>query len=164
MSPLVLAVPVLNAAEFLPATLQSINDQGPHARWWLQDSCSTDDTLRIADRFARPCDTIVSERDTGQSDAINRAFGKMGGDIIGFCAAFLTTASFIPQAWLTFKTRDVSGISLGMYSAFTLGVALWLVYGLTLGAWPVVVANTITLMLALSILVMKLRYGRPSTR
>jgi MtN3 and saliva related transmembrane protein len=70
----------------------------------------------------------------------------------------------VPQAWLTFKTRDVSGISLGMYSAFTLGVALWLVYGLSLGAWPVVVANTITLMLALSILVMKLRYGRRSTR
>ncbi len=70
----------------------------------------------------------------------------------------------MPQAWLTFKTRDVSGISLGMYSAFTLGVALWLVYGLSLGAWPVVVANTITLMLALSILVMKLRYGRRSTR
>ncbi|PZO09726.1 MAG: hypothetical protein DCF26_23560 [Burkholderiales bacterium] len=81
-------------------------------------------------------------------------------DVIGFCAAFLTTASFVPQAWLTFKTRDVSGISLGMYSAFTVGVALWLVYGLTLGAWPVVVANTITLVLALSILVMKLRYGR----
>jgi len=81
------------------------------------------------------------------------------GDIIGFCAAFLTTASFIPQAWLTFKTRDVSGISLGMYSAFTLGVALWLVYGLSLGAWPVVIANAITLALALSILTMKLRYG-----
>jgi MtN3 and saliva related transmembrane protein len=88
----------------------------------------------------------------------------MSGDLIGFSAAFLTTASFVPQAWLTFKTRDVSGISLGMYSAFTLGVALWLVYGLSLGAWPVVVANTITLALALSILVMKLRYGRPSSR
>lgn len=85
------------------------------------------------------------------------------GELIGFCAALLTTASFVPQVWLTFKTRDVSGISLGMYSAFTLGVALWLVYGLSLGAWPVVVANSITLMLALSILVMKLRYGRPSS-
>lgn len=85
------------------------------------------------------------------------------GDIVGFSAAFLTTASFVPQAWLTFKTRDVSGISLGMYSAFTLGVALWLVYGLALGAWPLVVANTITLMLALSILVMKLRFGRRSS-
>ena len=82
------------------------------------------------------------------------------GDLIGFGAAFLTTASFVPQAWLTFRTRDVSGISLGMYSAFTLGVALWLLYGLSLGAWPVVVANTITLALAVSILVMKLRFGR----
>lgn len=83
------------------------------------------------------------------------------GDLIGFAAAFLTTASFVPQAWLTFRTRDVSGISLGMYSAFTLGVALWLLYGLSLGAWPVVVANAITLALAVAILVMKLRFGRP---
>ena len=79
---------------------------------------------------------------------------------IGFLAAALTTLSFVPQAWLTFKTRDVSGISLGMYSAFTLGVALWLLYGLSLRAWPVVVANTVTLALALAILVMKLRFGR----
>ncbi|MES2944143.1 MAG: PQ-loop domain-containing transporter, partial [Pseudomonadota bacterium] len=57
-------------------------------------------------------------------------------DIIGSVAACLTTASFIPQAWLTFKTRDVSGISLGMYSAFTTGVALWLAYGLMLKAPP----------------------------
>ena len=78
---------------------------------------------------------------------------------IGFAAASLTTASFIPQAWLTFRTRDVRGISLSMYSVFTLGVALWLAYGLLLQAWPVVVANAITLVLALSILVMKLRYG-----
>jgi MtN3 and saliva related transmembrane protein len=85
------------------------------------------------------------------------------GDLIGFGAAFLITASFVPQAWLTFRTRDVSGISLGMYSVFTVGVALWLLYGLSLGAWPVVVANAITLALALSILVMKLRYGRQPT-
>ena len=78
---------------------------------------------------------------------------------IGFAAASLTTASFIPQAWLTFRTRDVRGISLSMYSVFTLGVALWLAYGWLLQAWPVVVANAITLVLALSILVMKLRYG-----
>ena len=80
---------------------------------------------------------------------------------IGFVAAALTTLSFVPQAWLTFKTRDVSGISLGMYSAFTLGVALWLVYGLALGAWPLILANADTLSLALAILVMRLRYGRP---
>lgn len=78
---------------------------------------------------------------------------------IGFAAASLTTASFVPQAWLTFRTRDVRGISLGMYSVFTLGVALWLAYGWLLQAWPVVVANAITLVLAMSILMMKLRYG-----
>ena len=79
-------------------------------------------------------------------------------DWIGFMGAALTTVSFMPQAWLTFRTRDVSGISLGMYSVFTAGVALWLVYGLLLGAWPIVVANAITLALALAILVMKLRF------
>lgn len=79
-------------------------------------------------------------------------------DWIGTCAACLTTASFVPQAWHTFRTRDVSGISLGMYSLFTVGVALWLVYGLLLQAWPIIIANLITTSLALMILVMKLRY------
>jgi MtN3 and saliva related transmembrane protein len=79
-------------------------------------------------------------------------------DLIGFLAAVLTTGSFVPQAIHTFRTRDVSGISLVMYGAFTSGVALWLVYGLLLGAWPIVIANAITLSLASSILVMKLRY------
>ncbi len=79
-------------------------------------------------------------------------------DLTGFAAATLTTVSFLPQAWHTFRTRDVRGISLGMYSLFTLGVALWLVYGLLVGAWPVVAANAVTLALAATILVMKLRY------
>lgn len=79
-------------------------------------------------------------------------------DLIGFAAATLTTVSFVPQAWHTFKTKDVSGISLGMYSVFTVGVALWLVYGLFLQAWPVVIANTVTLVLASGILAMKLLY------
>ena len=81
-------------------------------------------------------------------------------DIVGSLAAILTTVSFFPQAWHSFKTRDVSGVSLGMYSVFTVGVALWLVYGLLLRAWPIVVANVITLGLALAILGMKLAYGR----
>lgn len=80
-------------------------------------------------------------------------------DWIGYLAAGLTTCSFVPQAWLTFRTRDVRGISLGMYAAFSAGVALWLAYGLLLGAWPIVLANAITLSLALGILAMKLRYG-----
>jgi len=79
-------------------------------------------------------------------------------ELIGYIAAFLTTASFVPQAWHTFQTRDVRGISLGMYSVFTAGVACWLVYGVLLGAWPIVIANCITLALAATILVMKLRY------
>jgi len=79
-------------------------------------------------------------------------------DLVGYCAATLTTAAFVPQAVHTFRTKDVSGISLTMYGTFTLGVALWLGYGLLLGAWPIVIANAITLALAIAILVMKLRY------
>ncbi|MCW2312289.1 SemiSWEET transporter [Rhodoferax antarcticus] len=79
-------------------------------------------------------------------------------DTVGTLAAILTTASFLPQAWHTFQTKDVSGISLGMYGVFTTGVACWLIYGLLLGAWPIVIANAITLALASAILVMKLRY------
>lgn len=79
---------------------------------------------------------------------------------VGYLAASLTTLSFVPQALHTFRTRDVSGISLGMYSVFTLGIFFWLIYGLLAGAWPVVAANAITLALASVILAMKLRYGR----
>jgi MtN3 and saliva related transmembrane protein len=79
-------------------------------------------------------------------------------DWIGSAAACLTTASFVPQAWHTFRSRDVSGISLPMYSLFTLGVALWLLYGILLLAWPIIIANVITISLALMILMMKLKY------
>lgn len=79
-------------------------------------------------------------------------------DWLGALAALLTTASFVPQAWLTFRSRDVSGISLGMYGAFTAGIALWLVYGLLLGRWPIVVANAVTLLLSASILAMKIAF------
>ncbi len=81
-------------------------------------------------------------------------------DLIGALAACLTTVSFVPQAWLSFRTRDVSGVSLLMYSVFTVGVALWLAYGWLLNSWPMMIANTITLVLALMILGMKLVYGR----
>ena len=87
-------------------------------------------------------------------------FTTSWADIVGSLAAILTTVSFFPQAWHSFKTRDVSGVSLGMYSVFTVGVALWLVYGLLLRAWPIVVANVITLGLALAILGMKVVFGR----
>jgi MtN3 and saliva related transmembrane protein len=76
-------------------------------------------------------------------------------DWIGYTAALLTTCSFVPQAVLTLRTRDVSGISSGMYASFTLGVALWFVYGLSLQAWPIILANAVTLALAATILVTK---------
>lgn len=79
-------------------------------------------------------------------------------DIIGAVAATLTTLSFMPQVLHTLRTKDVSGISLGMYSVFTLGVSLWLVYGIMLGELPIIVANAITVALASTILWMKLRY------
>lgn len=83
---------------------------------------------------------------------------------LGYAAAALTTGSFVPQAVLTLRTRDVRGISLSMYTAFTTGVALWLLYGLRLGEWPIVVANAVTLCLALVILVTKIRVDRANER
>ena len=77
-------------------------------------------------------------------------------DLLGYVAAALTTLAFLPQALLTLRTRDVSGISLGMYGAFTLGVALWLAYGVVLGEWPIIIANALTLALASVILALKL--------
>jgi MtN3 and saliva related transmembrane protein len=85
-------------------------------------------------------------------------------DTLGYAAAALTTGSFIPQALLTLRTRDVSGISVGMYAAFALGVALWLAYGLRLGEWPIVLANAVTLVLALVILVTKVLTDRANQR
>jgi len=80
-------------------------------------------------------------------------------ELIGYAAASLTTTAFIPQAWLTWKSRRVDGVSLGMYSLFTLGIAMWLAYGVLIGAWPIIAANATTLLLATFILSMKIRYG-----
>ncbi len=81
---LVLAIPTYNCARYLPATLESVNAQGEHARWWLQDGGSTDGTVEIARKYARATDTVVSETDRGQADAINRAMHQMEGEVIGF--------------------------------------------------------------------------------
>ena len=79
-------------------------------------------------------------------------------DILGYIAATLTTVAFVPQAWRTFRTKDVTGISLKMYSVFTVGVAVWLAYGILLKEMPMMLANGLTLVLACAVLVMKLRY------
>ncbi len=80
-------------------------------------------------------------------------------DLIGSLAATLTTTAFIPQAWKIWRTRHTKDISLGMYIAFTCGVALWLLYGILLGSWPIIIANSITVCLAGAVLAMKIRFG-----
>ena len=78
-------------------------------------------------------------------------------DTFGFIGAFLTTLSFVPQAWLVLRTGKTEGISLAMYALFTVGVAAWLVYGVLENALPIIIANAITLLLASMILAMKTR-------
>ena len=79
-------------------------------------------------------------------------------DLVGYAAATLTTLAFIPQTLHSWRSRDLSGVSLGMYSLFTCGVALWLLYGIVLESWPIIVANAITLALSGSVLFLKLRH------
>lgn len=79
-------------------------------------------------------------------------------DLIGYCAAFLTTLAFVPQAHHSWKTRDLSGISLPMYGLFSLGVLGWLVYGFLIGSWPIIAANSITLILACAVLLLKIKH------
>lgn len=76
--------------------------------------------------------------------------------LLGYPAAFLTTIAFVPQAWQSWRTRDLSGISLPMYALFTLGVALWLGYGIAIGSLPVIAANAVTLLLAAIVLWLKI--------
>ncbi|WP_374086321.1 SemiSWEET family sugar transporter [Methylomicrobium lacus] len=77
-------------------------------------------------------------------------------DLIGYVAALLTTASFLPQAILTIRTRDTAALSLSMYGIFTLGVSLWLIYGLFLHNPAIIAANAVTLLLSASILYVKI--------
>ncbi len=80
-------------------------------------------------------------------------------ELIGSAAAVLTTTAFIPQVWQIWRTKHTKDISLGMYIAFTCGVGLWLVYGILLGSWPIIIANSITGCLAGAVLAMKIRFG-----
>lgn len=77
-------------------------------------------------------------------------------EMIGYLAATLTTASFLPQAILTIRTKDTESLSLGMYGMFTLGVFCWLVYGIYISDKAIIFANAITFVLAASILSFKI--------
>ena len=83
-------------------------------------------------------------------------------ETIGYSAAFLTTAAFLPQAYKSWRTRDLSGISLPMYALFTFGVAIWLVYGVLIASAPVIAANAITLLLSSTVLLLKIMQVRAS--
>jgi MtN3 and saliva related transmembrane protein len=78
--------------------------------------------------------------------------------LLGLVAGFLTTASFLPQVIKTWKTRSAKGLSLGMFSLFSLGVLLWLIYGIIVKDIPVIAANLITLILASTLLYFKLSF------
>lgn len=80
-------------------------------------------------------------------------------ELFGYLAATLTTVSFIPQVVQIWRSKHTKDISLGMYSIFTAGIAVWLVYGILLGSMPIIIANCVTLILAGSVLAMKLKYG-----
>lgn len=80
--------------------------------------------------------------------------------ILGYVAAVLTTLSFLPQVTHIYKTRDTSAISLSMYLMFSVGVFLWFIYGLLINAWPMVIANGITLLLTLMILWLKIKHNQ----
>lgn len=79
--------------------------------------------------------------------------------ILGFVAAGMTTLSFLVQALRILKHRSTKDISLGMYLMFCFGVGLWLIYGILLHAWPIIIANAITLALAGAVLAMKMKFG-----
>jgi len=83
----------------------------------------------------------------------------MNLDLIGAAAGALTTIAFIPQVWRVWQTRSARDLSLSMYLIFTSGVALWLLYGIMLGALPIIAANGITLLFAGTVLAMKLKFG-----
>ncbi len=80
-------------------------------------------------------------------------------EIIGLIAAFLTTAAFVPQAYKTWKTKDVSGLSLPMFSMFTVGILMWFTYGVLTNSLPIILANAVTGILSIMLLVFKIKYN-----
>jgi MtN3 and saliva related transmembrane protein len=76
----------------------------------------------------------------------------------GYLAAAATTISFLPQALHTIRTKDTRGISLGMYIVYVFGIVMWLTYGIGIRDFPIISANSITLVLTVTILIYKLKY------
>lgn len=85
-------------------------------------------------------------------------------DWLGALAGTLTTVAFVPQVWRIHRRRSAEDVSWGMFLIFSAGVVLWLIYGVLIDARPIVLANVVTLVLALAILALKWRYDRPGRR
>jgi MtN3 and saliva related transmembrane protein len=81
-------------------------------------------------------------------------------NLIGLAAAVCTTVSFVPQLIRIWRLRSAREISLIMFLVFSLGVFLWLLYGIFLHAFPIILANAVSLVLSLAILALKLRFDR----
>lgn len=81
-------------------------------------------------------------------------------DVLGLIATCFTTSSFVPQVWRTWRTRDVSGISLVTYVVITIGLGLWLVYGVLRGDLPLVIANSVMVVLTAAITAMKIAFTK----
>jgi len=79
-------------------------------------------------------------------------------NILGYIAAILTTIAFLPQVFKTWRSRSAKDVSLLMMITFSVGVFLWLLYGLAIQAMPVILANATTLILALLIVILKIKY------
>ena len=81
-------------------------------------------------------------------------------EIIGFIAAILTTVAFLPQVYKTWKTKDVSSLSLPMLLIFFIGVFFWLIYGFLKNSPPIIFANSITIVSAFLLMYYKIKYGK----
>jgi MtN3 and saliva related transmembrane protein len=91
-------------------------------------------------------------------------FNALGVQNLGFAAAFCTTAAFVPQLARVIRLRSARDISLPTFLLFSIGVFLWLLYGLDTGSKPVIASNCVTLVLSVSILILKLRYTRDASK
>lgn len=87
-------------------------------------------------------------------------FNNPAVENVGFVAAFCTTTAFIPQLARVIRLRSARDISLPTFLLFSAGVFLWLLYGLWTGSKPVIASNSVTLVLSVSILILKLHYDR----
>ncbi|MDN5201803.1 SemiSWEET transporter [Fulvivirgaceae bacterium BMA10] len=79
-------------------------------------------------------------------------------EIIGFVAATCTTIAFVPQVVKTYRSKSAKDVSLGMFSLFTTGVLLWLIYGILTYDKPIIIANIVTLVLVIMMIFFKFKY------